>query len=301
MSHSARGTALFRSLMFVPGNSEKMLTKAIGLENLDLAMFDLEDGVPPALKGEARALVAAMLAAPPGGPARFVRINAIGTDRMEADLAAILVSGLEGLVLPKVETVDEVLLVDRLLAEREPVMRLSVGSIRFIVTIESARGLLNAPAIAACSRRVLALMFGAEDYGLDLGLPPIREGEARELLYARSALVIAAASAHIQSIDRVWPEIRDFDGLRADAIQARRLGFTAKSTFHPVQIDILNEVFSPTPSDVEYATRLVAAFDAAQAAGQGSIAFGGQLLDLPIVERARRILQRQEAVSRATR
>ena len=138
-------------------------------------------------------------------------------------------------------------------------------------------------------------MFGAEDYGLDLGLPTNREGEARELIYARSAMVVAAASAHVQSMDGVWPDIHDFEGVRRDAIQARRLGFSGKTTFHPGQIDIINEVFSPSEAEVEHAKRVVDAFEEAQAAGQGAVAFGGQLIDLPIVERARRVIRLHEA------
>jgi citrate lyase subunit beta/citryl-CoA lyase len=276
--------------MFVPGNSEKMLTKALGLDNLDVALFDLEDGVPPQHKPEARELVARILAHPPGGPIRFVRINAIGTDRMDADLQAILVRGLRGLVLPKVETADEVFLVDRILGEREAAAGIEAASVTLIAAIESARGLLQAPAIAACTPRMMGLMFGAEDFGLDLGMSTNREGEAKEMVYARSAVVVAAAAAKVQAIDGVWPDFRDAEGLLRDSIQARRLGFTGKSTFHPGQIDAINQVFSPTAEDVAYAERVVTAFEEAQAAGQGSIALGGQLIDLPIVERARRVL-----------
>lgn len=285
-----------RSLMFVPGNSEKMLTKAIGLDNLDVAMFDLEDGTPPRQKDEARELVASMLGRAPGGPRRFVRINAIGSDRMEADLQAVLVPGLEGLVLPKVEAPDEVLLVDRLVGDREPRIGLEPDSVRLIAAIESARGLVHGPAIAACCPRLIGLMFGAEDFSLDLGISTSREGEARELLYARSAVVVAAASARIQSIDGVWPDYRDHEGLRRDALQARRLGFTGKSTFHPGQIDVINEVFSPDEEEVAFARRVVEAFEQAQAAGQAAVALGGQLIDLPIVERARRVLRLHEVL-----
>jgi citrate lyase subunit beta/citryl-CoA lyase len=284
-----------RSLMFVPGHSEKMVTKAIGLGSLDTAMFDLEDGTPPALKDGARGVVAAALGEATGGPHRFVRINAIATDRMEADLNAVVRRGLEGLVLPKVEKADDVTLVDRLLAEREPKAGLPLGSIALLATVESAAGLLNAPSIAASSPRVMGLMFGAEDFALDLGLSTNREGEAREMIYARSAVAIAAASVHVQCVDGVWPDIRDFEGVRRDAVQARRLGFSGKSTFHPGQIDIINEVFSPSPDEIEYAMRVVEAFEEAQAAGQAAIAFGGQLIDLPIVERARRVIRLHEA------
>jgi citrate lyase subunit beta/citryl-CoA lyase len=203
------------------------------------------------------------------------------------------------LVRPKLETPNEVLLVERYLDEHEPGAGLAPGSVEFIATIESARGLLAAPAIAAASGRVAALMFGAEDFSLDIGLPPNREAEARELIYARSAIVVAAASAHVQSIDGVYPDIRDAEGMERDAVQARRLGFSAKSTFHPGQIDIINQVFSPTDDDVAYAERVVAAFEEAEAAGQGAVALGGQLIDRPIVERARRVLRLRGTLSRA--
>ncbi len=289
---------LQRSFMFVPGNSEKMTSKALGLSNLDVAMFDLEDGTPFALKDTAREIVRDILGQPPGGPIRFVRINAVGTDYMDADLRAILVPGLAGLVLPKLETRDEVQLVEHYLDEHERASGLEPGSVMLIATIESARGLLAAPSIASASPRVVGLMFGAEDFSLDIGLPPNREAEARELIYARSAIVVAAAAARVESIDGVYPDIRDAEGMRRDAVQARRLGFSAKSTFHPGQIDIINEVFSPTNDDVAYAQRVVAAFEEAEAAGQGAVALGGQLIDRPIVERARRVLRLRETLAR---
>ncbi len=290
---------LQRSFMFVPGNSEKMTSKALGMTNLDVAMFDLEDGTPFALKDAAREIVRDVLSQPAGGPIRFVRINAVGTDYMDADLSAILVPGLAGLVLPKLETRDDVRLVEHYLDQHERAAGLEPGSVGLIPTIESARGLLAAPSIAAASPRVVAMMFGAEDFSLDLGLPPNREAEARELIYARSAIVVAAASAHVQSVDGVYPDIHDVEGMRRDALQARRLGFTCKSTFHPGQIDVINEVFSPTDDDVAYAEKVVAAFTAAEAAGQGAVALGGQLIDRPIVERARRVLDLRKTLTRS--
>ncbi|HZT08157.1 MAG TPA: CoA ester lyase [Chloroflexota bacterium] len=294
-----RKLELLRSFMFVPGNSEKMTSKALGLRNLDVAMFDLEDGVPHARKAEGRALLPSVLGQPPGGPRRWVRINAIGTENMQADLEAVVREGLEGLVLPKVETAEDVRVVERYLDEHEVGAGLARGSVGIVAAIESARGLLNAPAIAAACPRMVGLMFGAEDFGLDLGLPTNREGEARELLYARSAVVVAAASAHVQAIDGVWPDFHDEQGLRADAIQARRLGFSGKSTFHPGQIDVINEVFTPTEADAAYARRVVDAFEEAEATGAGAVALGGQLVDRPIVERARRVLELYAATRRS--
>ena len=281
---------LMRSWLFVPGHKERMVEKSFGLD-VDAIMLDIEDGVPPAEKEQARALIARALqiAGAADGPSRFVRTNAIGHPRMEADLAAVLRPGLEGLVLPKVESAEEVQVVQRLLDARETRAGLEPGSVAILVAIESPKGLFQAPAIAA-SPRVMGLMFGAEDFGRELGLPVVREGEARELIYARSTVISAAASAHVQAVDGVWPDIADEDGLWADTRQARRLGFTGKSLFHPSQIEAINTVFSPSPKEVDYCRQVIDAFDEATARGDGSIAFGGQLIDLPIVERARRTL-----------
>jgi citrate lyase subunit beta/citryl-CoA lyase len=283
---------LKRSWMFVPGHRQKMIDKALGL-NADAIMLDIEDGVAPNEKDTARQLIAEALGQEkaPHSPARFVRINAIGHARMDADLAAVVRPGLEGLVCPKVETAEEVRKVDAILNEREPQLKMTRGGVKLLIAIESPRGLLNAPAIAACSPRVCGLMFGAEDFGRELGLPTSREGEARDMLYARSAMVVAAASAHVQAVDGVWVDLKDPEGLVGFARQSRQLGFSGMSSIHPSQIDPINSHFSPTAEEITYAREVVKAFEAANARGDGSIAFGGQLIDRPIVERARRTLE----------
>lgn len=283
---------LKRSWMFVPGHRQKMIDKALGI-NTDVIMLDIEDGVAPNEKDTARKLIGEALGRErsPGTPERFVRVNAIGHARMDADLEAALRPGLDGLVLPKVETVEEVLKVASIVNEREPKLNIARGSVRLLIAIESPRGLLNAPAIAACSPRVIGLMFGAEDYGREMGLPTKREGEAQDLLYARSAMAVAAASVHVQAVDGVWVDLKDTAGLSGFARQSRRLGFSGMSLIHPSQIDPINSVFSPTPEEIEYAKQVVQAFEEANARGDGSISLGGQLIDRPIVERARRTLE----------
>src|SRR5712692_6349830 len=283
---------LKRSWMFVPGHRQKMIDKALTL-GADAIMLDIEDGVAPSEKDTARKLIGEALGREraPKAPARFVRVNAIGHQRMDADLEAVLRPGLDGLVLPKVETAEEVLKVESVLKTREPERKIARGSVRLLVAIESPRGLLNAPAIAAASSRVVGLMFGAEDYGREMGLPTKREDEAQDMLYARSAMAVAAASAHVQAIDGVWVDLKDSDGLGGFARQSRRLGFSGMSLIHPSQIDPINAVFSPTPEEIEYAKQVVQAFEEANARGDGSVAFGGQLIDRPIVERARRALE----------
>jgi citrate lyase subunit beta/citryl-CoA lyase len=269
-----------------------MIDKAMGL-GTDAIMLDIEDGVAPGEKDTARALIGDALGRErlPNSPVRFVRINAVGHARMQADLEAVLRQGLDGLVLPKVETPEEVHTVEAILKKREPEIGVKAGGIQLLIAIESPKGLLHAPAIAACSPRVMGLMFGAEDYGRELGLPTSREAEARDMIYARSAMVVAAASAHVQAVDGVWVDLKDTEGLFGFARQSRRLGFSGMSLIHPSQIEPINSVFSPTPEEVDYAQQVVKAYEEAVARGDGSISFGGQLIDRPIVERARRALE----------
>jgi citrate lyase subunit beta/citryl-CoA lyase len=267
--------------------------------NADANMLDIEDGVAPNEKDTARQLIGVALGRPKTArsAARFVRINSIGHTRMDSDLDAVIRPGLEGLVLPKVESTEEVNKVAAVLNEREPKLKMPPGAVKLLIAIESPRGLLKAAQIAAHSARVVGLMFGAEDFGRELGLPTSREGEARDMLYARSAMVVAAASAHVQAVDGVWVDLKDTDGLVNFARQSRRLGFSGMSLIHPSQIDPINTMFSPTAEEVEYARRVVHAFEEANARGDGSIALGGQLIDRPIVERARRTLEMAKALN----
>ncbi len=282
---------LIRSWMFVPGHRQRMIDKAFGL-NADAIMLDIEDGVAPNEKDAARKNIAESLGREkaPGSPARYVRINAIGHARMDADLEAVIRPGLEGLVCPKVDTPDEVRKIDAILHDKEPKNNLKKSSVKLLIAIESPRGLLNAPAIAASSPRVAGLLFGAEDFGREIGLPTVREGEARDLIYARSSMVIAAASSHVQAVDGVWVDLNDSQGLSGFARQSRRLGFSGMSCIHPSQVDAINTTFSPSAEEIDYCRKVLQAFEEANARGDGSIAFGGQLIDRPIVERARRTI-----------
>lgn len=287
-----------RSLMFVPGHRERMVQRALGLGEfrtgqLDVAILDLEDGVPAASKEDARRLVADMLGrASQGGngPLRYVRIRRALSDEGAADLDAIVGPGLDGVMAPKVRRADEIAWLADQLDTRERDANIPHGAVRIIPSIESAAALLEAPRIAAAGDRVVGLAFGSEDFALDLGLPITREAEALELLYARSATVVAATAARRLSFDGIFPDIHDAFGLRADSLRARRLGFTGKTLIHPGQIETVNETFSPTTDEVEHARRVVAAYEDATAHGAGAVALDGQMLDAPVVERARRIL-----------
>lgn len=279
-----------RSWMFVPGHIAKMVQKASVLAT-DGIMLDIEDGVLPAFKPQAREVIGREVPKMADtGQTRFVRINSVHQDDFRLDLEAMVGLGIVGLVLPKIESRDEVLHAVAAVDELERTRRVETP-LKLVAAVESAKGIIAAPEIASASARVVALMLGAEDYARDVGLPAQRVAEAHELLYARSALVIAATAARIQSIDQVWPNLNDTEGLQRDAVQARRLGFTGKAIIHPSQVETVNAAFSPSAADIDFARSVIAAFDEAEIKGLGAVAFGGQLLDKPIVDRARAVLE----------
>ncbi len=290
---------LIRSWMFVPGHRQKMIDKALRL-HVDAVMLDLEDGVAASEKEKARRTIAESLdqvasrlsdPEPFTTPARYVRINKVGHAHMHADLNMVIRPGLEGLVIPKIETPDQVKVVEDILDELETGVGIGKGDIRLLIAIESPLGLINAYEIAASSQRIIGLILGAEDYGKEVGLPLQREGEARDLLYARSQIVVAATAARVQCVDAIWPDFTDIEGLSGYALQSRRLGFTGMSLIHPVQTDPINAAFTPTPDEIDYCQQVVKAYSEATAHGNSSIAFKGQLIDPPIVERAIRTLE----------
>jgi citrate lyase subunit beta/citryl-CoA lyase len=282
-----------RSLLYTPGHREALVARVLdgGLATTpDVVLLDLEDGVPAAEKENGRRVIAAALGRPRSGCLRFVRVGRSASDQGEGDLAAVVRPGLDGIVVPKVARADELALVDEMLLERERAAKIPDRSIRVIGSIESAAGLIAAAEIARAPRLV-GLMFGSEDLAADLGLPLRREGPAAEMLYARSAVVVAAAAARILAFDGIWADFKDEAGLRADALLGRRIGFAGRQCIHPDQVAVVNEAFSPTAEEIERATRVVEASDDGVARGLGAVALDGQMLDAPIVARARRVLR----------
>ena len=271
-----------------------MIDKALGF-NADVIMFDIEDGVAPSEKETARRQIAAVLDKCEGEiraggsvmtPLRFVRVNAVGSDRIEDDLAAAVRPGCEGLVLPKIDRTEEITEIEAAIAALERARGMAEGALPLLPSIESPIGLFNACAIASSSPRVIGLILGTEDYCRAMGLPLRREGEARDLIYARSSMATAAAAAQVQAVDGIWPHLEDGEGLTRYARQARELGMSGMSLLHPSQIDAANTAFSPSREDLEYAEEVLKAFEEAKASGLGAIAFRGQFLDLAIVNRA---------------
>ncbi len=278
-----------RSWMFVPGNKERFLAKAAN-SDVDCVFLDLEDGVLPESKAQARTMVAAALRTP-FRPQRYVRLNAAATEWFADDLAEVIPAAPAGVCLPKCEDPGQVTDLAARLTDLERQSSLEPGSTRIVAAIESPAAILAAASIARAHPRLVALMLGAEDLALDIGLGTARVAEAAELIFARSMMIYAAAAARVISIDGVFPNLDDPEGMERDTLQARRLGFTAKSTFNPRQVEVINRIFSPWPDEIAYARVVVDAFEAAEARGEASVAVGGQLVDRPIVLRAQRLLE----------
>ncbi|MGH3057130.1 MAG: HpcH/HpaI aldolase/citrate lyase family protein [Gaiellaceae bacterium] len=269
--------ATARSLLFAPGNDERKLEKALAA-GADAVVADLEDSVPAAEKEAARTVARRVLGGAATPSLVAVRINAAGTEQWGADLQAVADLELDALVLPK--------------ATPDAVGALGPDGPPVIAIVETALGVRHAYETARMPR-VAALVLGAVDLGLELGLEPRADGQ--EVLYARSRLVVDSAAAGLRSpFDVVHVDTRDDDGLEAEARLARSLGFRGKACIHPAQVAIVNRVFSPTEEERERARRVVEAYERGLADGRGAVALDGEMIDLPVVERARRILAETE-------
>ncbi|HEU4448609.1 MAG TPA: CoA ester lyase [Gaiellaceae bacterium] len=269
--------ATARSLLFAPGNDERKLAKALAA-GADAVVADLEDAVPAGEKETARAVAGGVLAEAGGGSLVAVRVNAAWSEHWEADLRTVADLPLDALVLPK--------------ATPDAVSALGPDGPPVVAIVETALGLRQAYE-TACLPRVAALVLGAVDLGLELGLEPRPDGQ--EVLYARSRLVVDSAAAGIRSpFDLVHVDTRDEAGLEDESRLARSLGFRGKACIHPAQVEIVNRVFSPTAEEVDRARRVVEAYELGLAGGRGVVALDGEMIDLPVVERARRVLAETE-------
>jgi citrate lyase beta subunit len=266
-----------RSLLFAPGNEERKLRKALEA-GADAVVADLEDAVPAPEKEAARSLVARVLAEAETPSLLAVRVNGVGSPLWEEDLRALAGLALDAVVLPK--------------ATPEAVEALGTDGPPLVAIVETAQGLRQAYE-SASSPRVAALVLGAIDLGLELGLEPRPDGQ--EVLFARSQLVLDSAAAGIRApFDLVHVDTRDDEGLEAECRLARSLGLRGKACIHPAQIEIVNRVFSPSEAEVARAQRVVEAYERAAEEGRGAVALDGEMVDLPVVERARRLVAEAE-------
>ncbi|HEX5071256.1 MAG TPA: CoA ester lyase [Vicinamibacterales bacterium] len=271
---------VLRSLLFVPGTSPDRFSKALA-SGADAALIDLEDAVDSSRKAEARELVGAWLKTTTASrTARFVRVNAPGSEWQEADLRwlARVAGYIDGVIVPKVEAADHI----------EQVARVAPHG-RVCPMFETARAILDAPAIVRATADMPAIIFGAEDLTAQLGIPRTVNGE--ELVLARSQVVLAAATIGADAIDAVFVDLTASGDLFEDCRRAKAVGFRGKTAIHPNQIAVINDVFSPTGDEIARARRLIAADAAARAAGQGAFRFENRMVDQPVVTRARRVVE----------
>ena len=287
--------AVHRTYLFAPGNHPRRVGKAFQLA-ADAVILDLEDAVAVAEKEATRALVVEALKSPNrGGKAGYVRVNAWDTDFCFRDIPAVVGPWLTGIVLPKVEDPAQLIAADWMLANLEREQGLARGTVDLLPIIETGKGVANLNAITGAKTRVKRLSFGAGDYTKDMRMRwTLPEAE---IDHARAEVVLASRNAGLEPpIDTVWIHIKDIDGLTRSAERVRDMGFQGKLCIHPDQIGPVNAVFTPTAAEVEFAEKVVAAFDAAEKQGLASIQLDGYFIDYPIVDQARRTLELWQAI-----
>jgi citrate lyase beta subunit len=274
---------ILRSLLFVPAGRERMLETAARVP-ADAIVLDLEDAVPAARKASARAMARRSVATLAKPRRRVtVRVNDTGSGLTRDDLLAVVTKGLHAVIVPKADHPQALRDIDVLLREAEIANGVRPGDVGVIPLIESAQAVLRSEEIATAIDRVIGLAVGGEDYTVDIGAP---RGEPA-LRHIRAVVVQVAAAHGLLAIDTPYPHYRDDEGLQAEAEQARAVGLRGKLAIHPDQVPIINRAFSPTEDEVTRATRIVEAFDAAP---DGAIGVDGQMVDAPIVARARAVL-----------
>jgi citrate lyase subunit beta/citryl-CoA lyase len=287
-----------RSFLFVPADSERKLAK--GAESgADALILDLEDSVAADRKAGARDTALAYLNQHAGvrGQQLVVRVNALDTGLTDADLDVVVAGRPDSILLPKAEGGAAVIHLDAKLTAREAVHGLPEGNIKILaLATETAASLFVCGTYRAASPRLTGITWGAEDLSAELGSETNRGESGRftsPYMLARNLSLAAAASARVQAIDTVYADFRNMEGLRAEAVEARRDGFTAKIAIHPAQVAIINEVFTPAPDEIAKAQAVVAAFAANPSAGV--VAIGGVMYDRPHLTRAERLLARAKS------
>jgi len=290
---SSSHTGPFRTLLFAPGNHPRRVEKALCLK-ADAVILDLEDAVAIAEKVATRAVVVDALQSERSGLG-YVRVNAYDTDFCFGDLLVVVAKGVDGIVLPKVETSSQLRSVDWVVSQLEREKRLPAGGIDIIPIIETGKGVANVHDIASAGTRVKRLSFGAGDYTKDMAMRWTRhEGE---LAHARAEIAVASRAAGLEApLDTVWIHIKETDGCIKSAELVCDMGYQGKLCIHPDQVDPVNAVFTPSDDDVDFAEKVVNAFEEAEAQGLASIQVDGYFVDYPIVDQAQRTLDLIEKI-----
>ena len=278
---------LVRSLLFVPGNNSRFLEKAKTLP-ADIVCFDLEDSVPDNEKKNARQLIRETLKRRSEyTPDVYVRINSPSSGKTVDDLKEITVKGIDGIVIPKVNNVNELKKIEKTLSSLEKKRKLK--PIELMPSIESAEGVVNAYEIASSTKRITALVFGVFDLLNDMGIEYTKQAEGAK--YARSKIPLDAKAAGTYAIDAIWQDLKDVNGLREDCITGKNLGYSGKSIIHPDQIQVTHEIFYPNNTEIEWAEKVYKKYLEATKTGRGATVIEGKMIDEVHYKRAKALLQ----------
>lgn len=275
---------LRRSLLFVPGIATERFAKARAC-GADTLLFDLEDSVPPDAKKRAREHVCATLLEGGFGDSEpAVRVNAPGTPYHDDDLRAVAAAGARAIMVPKSERVED-------LRSAAAILDALGAQARILALLETPRGVVRALEVGDASPRVDALCFGHADFALEMGVPANDPGSG-VLYHARCSVAVAARACGVQPVDNVCLAVRDEQAIRRDVELGIQLGFEGKMCIHPAQVAIANELYTPTPEQVEYARRVVSGWEAARAEGLGVFTLDNKMVDAPLMLAQQRILER---------
>ena len=284
-----------RALLYMPGDNWKMITKSITL-GVDSICMDMEDGAAVNKKAEARAtIVKALQELNFGTSEKLARINSIGSDWEKDDMEAVLPYRPDGIVIPKVESFEQVEWAGRIIEAAELKYGWPINSIRVLIGVETAKGILNLKEIASHSR-LDAIIFGGEDFAASIGAT--RTKDAIELLYARQAVIVACAANNLQAIDIVTIDYKDIEALRIESEFGARLGFVGKQIIHPAQVKPVQTAFTPNDEAIAYAKRIVETFEASQKEGKGAYSLDGKMIDMPLLKNAQKVLGRAKAAGK---
>lgn len=284
-----------RALLYMPGDDWKKITKSLTL-GVDCICMDMEDGVAVNRKAEARATIAKALQELDFGESeKLARINSVGTGWERDDIDAVLPFHPDGIVIPKTESLDQIKWGSEIIEAAELKYGWPINSVRMLVGVETALGILNLKEIAS-HPRLDGIIFGGEDFAASVGA--IRSRGATELLYARQAVVVACAAFSLQAIDIVTIDFKDIESLRAEAEFGAQLGFSGKQIIHPAQVKPVQTAFTPNDEAIAYAKRIVESFEASQKEGKGAFALDGKMIDMPLLKNAQKVLERARAAGR---
>jgi len=278
---------LFRSLIFVPGNNPRFLEKAKSL-SADVVCFDLEDSVPDKEKAKARKLIKNALKQRKNYlPNVYVRTNSPESGKIESDLKEIIQKGIDGVVIPKVDSVKQLKKIEKIIVILEKKKKLS--GIRLIPSIESALGVVNCYEIASCSKRIDAIVFGIFDLLNDMGVE-YTKGSPRGAKYSRYMIPVVATAAGVYAIDGIWQDVKDKSGLRKDCKIGRSLGYVGKSVIHPDQVETIHKIFHPNKTEISWAKLVVKTYNNSTKKGKGATVVDNKMIDEVHYKRAKALL-----------